>query len=177
MSASWISKEGANRGTAGLTGCHSSLGNGIDGFLLPSRVFRTGDVYSLMQGTHRIADLKLGLLARKPSSPVTEFNDCCAFLALVMMLIDVGAGTVDSALVHVHAPQGGQGVLTFNSSRVEANDAMNPHRSRVEWLQSLMPRRPEHADAVDYLAAIGKPTDRLRPIPESVRDYLGGYEI
>lgn len=269
---------------------------GIDGFLLASRVFRTGEVYSLMQGTHRITDLKLGLLACKASSPVTEFNDCCAFLALVirrargwmlsehkdiyarhalswrlnlglaarsyqdaatvalfrrlawaaanlaadaeaeaitvgkadqyrrasldvalgkpggdlefawgdvdavpevsaqiqgfmssarwdwrsrpvMMLVDVGAGTVDSALFHVHVPQGGQGVLTFYSSRVEANGAMNLHRSRVEWLQSLMPKGPEHADAVDYLAAIGKPTDRLRPIPESVRDYLGGYEI
>jgi hypothetical protein len=269
---------------------------GIDGFLLASRIFRTGDVYSLMQGTHRITDLKLGLLACKAPSPVTEFNDCCAFLALVirrargwmlsehkdiyarhalswrlnlglaarsyqdaatvalfrrlawaaanlaadseaeaitvgkadqyrrasldvalgrsggdlefawsdvdavpevsaqiqgfmasarwdwrsrpvMMLVDVGAGTVDSALFHVHVPQGRQGVLTFYSSRVEANGAMNLHRSRVEWLQSLMPKGPEHADAVDYLAAIGKPTDRLRPIPESVRDYLGGYEI
>ncbi len=269
---------------------------GIDGYLLPSRVFRTGEVYSLIQGTHRITDLKLGLLACKAPSPVTEFNDCCAFLALVMrrargwmlsehrdiysrhalswrlnlglaarsyqdsatvslfrrlawaaanlaadaeaeaitvgkadqyrrasldvalgkhggdgefawsdvdaipevsaqlqgfmssarwdwrsrpvmMLVDVGAGTVDSALFHVQVPQGGQGVLTFYSSRVEPNGAMNLHRSRVEWLQSLMPKGHEHADAVDYLAAIGKPTDRLRPIPESVRDYLGGYEI
>ncbi len=269
---------------------------GIDGYLLPSRVFRTGEVYSLTQGTHRITDLKLGLLACKARSPVTEFNDCCAFLALVirrargwmlsehkdiysrhalswrvnlglaarsyqdtatvtlfrrlawaaanlaadgeaetvtvakvdkyrlasldvatgktigdgefawsdvdavpevsaqlqgfmssarwdwrsrpiMMLVDVGAGTVDSALFHVHVPQGGQGVLTFYSSRVEQNGAINLHRSRVEWLQSLMPKGPEHADAVDYLAAIGSPTDRLRPVPESVRDYLGGYEI
>lgn len=269
---------------------------GIDGYLLPSRVFRTGDVYSLMQGAHRVTDLKLGLLACKAPSPVTEFNDCCAFLALVirytrgwmlsehrdiysrhalgwrlnlglatrsyqdtatvalfrrlawaaanlaadaeaevitvgkadqyrlasldvalgkhggegqfswsdvdaipevsaqlqgfmssarwdwhsrpvMMLVDVGAGTVDSALFHVHVPQGGQGELTLYSSRVESNGVMNLHRSRVEWLQSLMPKGHEHADAVDYLVAIGKPTDRLRPIPESVRDYLGGYEI
>lgn len=269
---------------------------GIDGYLLPSRVFRTGEVYSLTQGTHRIADLKLGLLACKARSPVTEFNDCCAFLALVirrargwilsehrdiysrhalswrlnlglaarsyqdtatvtlfhrlawaaanlaadgaaetiteakvdkyrlasldvatgktigdgefawtdvdavpevsaqlqgfmssarwdwrsrpiMMLVDVGAGTVDSALFHVHVPKGGQGVLTFYSSRVELNGVMNLHRSRVEWLQSLMPKGDEHADAVDYLAAIGKPTDRLKPIPDDVRGYLCGYEI
>ena len=30
---------------------------GIDGYLLPSRIFRTGDTYSLTQGTHSITDL------------------------------------------------------------------------------------------------------------------------
>ena len=269
---------------------------GIDGHLLPSRVFRTGDAYSLTQGTHRITDLKLGLLACKAKSPVTEFNDCCAFLAFVirrarawllsehkdiygkhalnwrlnlglaarsyqdrdtvmlfrrlawaaanlaadpeaesitvqkadqyrleslavsagkvsegvefgwadvdavpevsaqlqgfmssarwdwrsrpvMMLVDVGAGTVDSALFHVHVPQDGRGVLTFYSSRVEPNGAMNLHRARVEWLQKLMTAGSEHATAAAYLAAIARPTDRLRPIPESVRDYLPGYEV
>jgi hypothetical protein len=269
---------------------------GIDGHLLPSRVFRTGDAYSLTQGTHRITDLKLRLLACKAKSPVTEFNDCCAFLAFVirrargcllseqkdiygkhalnwrlnlglaarsyqdgdtvtlfrrlawaaanlaadpeaesitvqkadqyrleslavsagsasegvefgwadvdavpevsaqlqgfmssarwdwrsrpvMMLVDVGAGTVDSALFHVQVPQDGKGVLTFYSSRVDSNGAMNLHRARVDWLQALMPVGSEHAAAAECLAAIAKPTDRLRPIPESVRDYLPGYEI
>ena len=269
---------------------------GIDGHLLPSRIFRTGDAYSLAQGTHRITDLKLRLLACKAKSPVTEFNDCCAFLAFVirrargwllsehkdiygnhalnwrlnlglaarsyqdndtvtlfrrlawaaanlaadpeaesitvqtadyyrlaslavseekgpeevefgwgdvdavpevsaqlqgfmssarwdwrsrpvMMLVDVGAGTVDSALFHVQMPQDGQGVLTFYSSRVESNGAMNLHRARVDWLQALMPPGREHAKADEHLSAIAKPTDRLRPIPESVRDYLPGYEI
>ena len=269
---------------------------GIDGFLLPSRIFRTGDAYSLTQGTHRITDLKLALLGCKAKSPVTEFNDCCAFLALVirrargwllsehkdiygrhalswrlnlglaarsyqdsetvtlfrrlawaaanlaadpeaesitvqkadryrlasvaassgkgteqfefawsdvdavpevsaqlqgfmssarwdwrsrpvMMLVDVGAGTVDTALFHVRVPQDGHGVLTFYASRVESNGAMNLHRARVDWLQALMPIGSEHAAAADYLSSIAKPTDRLRPIPETVFDYLPGYEI
>ncbi len=270
--------------------------SGIDGYLLASRIFRTGDAYSLTQGTHRITDLKLGLLACKAKSPVTEFNDCCAFLAFVirrargwllsehkdiygshalnwrlnlglaarsyqdsdtvtlfrrlawaaanlaadpeaesitvqkadqyrleslavsagkasegvefgwadvdavpevsaqlqgfmssarwdwrsrpvMMLVDVGAGTVDSALFHVQVLQDGRGVLTFYSSRVDSNGAMNLHRARVDWLQALMPAGSEHAAAAEHLAAIAKPTDRLRPIPESVRDYLPGYEV
>jgi hypothetical protein len=267
---------------------------GINGYLLPSRIFRTGDSYSLMQGTHRITDLKLRLLACKAKSPVTEFNDCCAFLALVirrargwllsehadiykkhalnwrvnlglatssyqdrdtvnlfrrlawaaaslaadpdvdsitlqmadqyrlkslavaigtapengefrwtdvdavpevsaqlqgfmssarwdwrsrpvMMIVDVGAGTVDSALFHVQVPRDGPGILTFYSSRVEPNGVMNLHRARVDWLQSLMPSGSEHAAASDHLAQIAKPTDRLRPIPESVNHYLPGY--
>lgn len=269
---------------------------GINGHLLPSRIFRTGETYSLTQGTHRITDLKLRLLACKAKSPVTEFNDCCAFLAFVirrargwllsehkdiygnhalnwrlnlglaarsyedsdtvalfrrlawaaanlaadpeaesitlqkadqyrlaslavsagkdpkevefrwadvdavpevsaqlqgfmssarwdwrsrpvMMLVDVGAGTVDSALFHVQVPQDGKGVLTFYSSRVDSNGAMNLHRSRVDWLQALMPCGNEHATAAEHLAAIAEPTDRLRPIPESVHDYLPGYEV
>lgn len=269
---------------------------GIDGYLLPSRVFRTGDSYSLTQGTHRITDLKLGLLACKAKSPVTEFNDCCAFLALVirrargwmlseqrdiyskhalswrlnlglaarsyqdsetvtlfrrlawaaanlaadpeaesisvqradhyrlaslsvstgrsadavefawsdvdavpevsaqlqgfmssarwdwrsrpvMMLVDVGAGTVDSALFHVYVPENGRGVLTFYASRVDSNGAMNLHRARVDWLRALVPAGADHAAAVEHLASIAKPTDRLRPIPDSVNDYLPGYEI
>ena len=269
---------------------------GIDGYLLPSRIFRTGDFYSLTQGTHRITDLKLGLLACKAKSPVTEFNDCCAFLALVirrargwmlsehrdiygkhslswrlnlglaarsyqdsetvtlfrrlawaaanlaadpeaesisvqradhyrlaslsvstgrsadavefawsdvdavpevsaqlqgfmssarwdwrsrpvMMLVDVGAGTVDSALFHVYVPENGRGVLTFYASRVDSNGAMNLHRARVDWLRALVPAGADHAAAVEHLASIAKPTDRLRPIPESVNDYLPGYEI
>jgi hypothetical protein len=274
----------------------NSARTGIDAFLLPSRVFRTGDAYSLTQGTHRITDLKLALLGCKAKSPVTEFNDCCAFLALVirrargwllsehkdiygrhalawrlnlglaarsyqdsetvtlfrrlawaaanlaadpeaesvtvqkadryrlaslsassgkvteqfefawcdvdavpevsaqlqgfmssarwdwrsrpvMMLVDVGAGTVDTALFHVRVPEDGQGVLTFYASRVESNGAMNLHRARVDWLQALVPVGSEHATAADYLLSIAKPTDRLRPIPESVSDYLPGYEI
>lgn len=270
--------------------------SGINGFLLASRVFQTGDAYSLTQGTHRITDLKLRLLACKAKSPVTEFNDCCAFLAYVirrarswllsehediyrrhalnwrlnlglaarsyqdkdtvvlfrrlawaaanlaadleaetisvqladryrleslavstgsppkraefawsdvdavpevsaqlqgfmssarwdwrsrpvMMLVDVGAGTIDSALFHVHVPQNGRGVLTFYSSRVEPNGAMNLHRARVDWLQGLIPAGSEHAIAAAHLAAIAKPTDRLRPIPESVCNYLPGYEV
>lgn len=269
---------------------------GVDGFLLPSRVFRTGDVYSLEQGTHRIGDLKLALLGCPASSPVTEFNDCCAFLALVirrtrawfftehrdtyrghalnwrinlglaassyqnagmvatfrrlawaaanlaadreaetismsvadeyrqlsfeiaagvdggdfefawsdvdavpevsaqlqgfmssaswdwssrpvMMLVDVGAGTVDSALFHVRAPASGDGVLTFYSSRVEPNGVINLHRRRVDWLKPLLPLEAEDQAAREYLAAIAKPSDRLRPIPEAAREYLPGYEL
>ncbi|WP_152624113.1 hypothetical protein [Cupriavidus sp. IDO] len=272
---------------------------GIDGFLLPSRVFKTADVYSLSGGTHRISNLKLGLLECPARSPVTEFNDCCAFLALVirrarawlftehrdvyarhavnwrvnlglaarsyedktvvdlfrrlawaaanlasdsearqittsqveswrrrsldvlagrdrvvdgraafawdevdavpevsaqlqgfmksarwdwrsrpvMMLVDVGAGTVDTAMFHVRVPSEADGVLTFYSSRVEPNGSMNLHRARVDLLKQLVPEGEIHWPTRDYLCSIERPTDRLRPIPESIGDYLPGYEL
>jgi hypothetical protein len=95
----------------------------------------------------------------------------------VMMLVDIGAGTVDAALFHVRVPDSGPGVLTFYASRVEQNGVMNLHRSRVDWLRGSLPDGSEHADAKVCLEAIAIPTDRRRPIPESVNDYLPGYTV
>ncbi|ORC47830.1 hypothetical protein B2G74_22260 [Burkholderia sp. A27] len=272
--------------------------SGIESFLLPSRVFKTGSVYSLQHGTEKISDLKLGLLSCRAASPLNEFNDCCAFLALVirrtrawfltehhdiysrhalnwklnlglparsyentaivqlfrrlawaaanlagdseatditfekasewrirshemtkwdnasqsfpaefgcndvdvvpevsaqlqgfmtaarwdwrtrpvMLLVDVGAGTVDSALFHVRAPDNGDGQLTFYSSQVKQNGVMNLHRARVASLNEMVPSGDEHQDAREYLRSISQATDRLRPIPESIDQYLPGYQ-
>ncbi|WP_368622620.1 hypothetical protein [Paraburkholderia sp. BR13444] len=272
--------------------------SGIESFLLPSRIFKTGSVYSLQHGTEKISDLKLSLLNCSAASPVDEFNDCCAFLALVirrtrawfltehrdiysrhalnwklnlglparsyenteivqlfrrlawaaanlagdseatdvtlekasewrirshemakldsalqspptefgcndvdvvpevsaqlqgfmtaarwdwrnrpiMMLVDVGAGTVDSALFHVRAPDNGHGQLTFYSSKVEQNGVMNLHRARVASLNEMLPCGEDHQEAREYLRLISQPTDRLRPIPETIDQYLPGYQ-
>lgn len=271
---------------------------GVNSYLLPSTVFRTGDVYSLMGGTHRLDNLKLALLECKARSPITEFNDCCAYLALVvrrsrawlfdehrdiyglhdlswklnlgiparsyesplivelfrrlawaaanlasdatapeitreaanewrlrsipiassgclegsttpfswhdvdvvpeisaqihgfmtstrwdwasrpiMMLVDVGAGTVDSAIFHVRVPEKKSGILTFYSSRVEQLGAMNLHRTRVHWLKSMVPTGTDHDPLRSYLNKIAESTGRLRPIPERVQDYVPGYSI
>jgi hypothetical protein len=271
---------------------------GIEGYLLPSRVFRTGDVYSLAGGSHRIGNMKLTLLEFGATGADAAFNNCCAFLALVirrarawlysefrdvyarhqinwrvnlglasrsyedkhivevfrrlawaaanvaadhnaeqvtidvvdsyrrlslnvisgesddvsdttpfavsdvdaipevsaqllgfmssarwdwaarpvMMLVDIGAGTVDTALFHVQPSAKGTGRLTFWASRVEQNGVMNLHRDRVAWLRGLLPDSSQHDDVRSYLAAIEQPTDRLRPIPGSVHEYLPGYK-
>ena len=272
---------------------------GNDGCLLPSRVYKSGDVYSLTAGGKAITDLKLGLLACKSPRPVNEFNDCCAFLALVirqargwlftehrsiyarhklnwrvnlglaarsyhdeakvdlfkrlawaaanlagdsnaseitlnvvdeyrrkawevvggghefesaeslvdvdqvdvvpevsaqlhgfmmsanwdwsnrpiMMLVDIGAGTVDAALFHVRKPPSGSGVLTFYSTRVGTNGVMNLHRERVDWLKGMLPDDADSGTAREYLARITSGTDRLRAIPARVDDYLPGYRL
>lgn len=274
-------------------------GKGTDGCLLPSRVHKSGDEYSLTAGGQAITDLKLGLLACKSPRPVKEFNDCCAFLALVirqargwlftehrsiyaqhklnwrvnlglaarsyhdeakvdlfkrlawaaanlagdshareitvdvvdeyrrrawevvggthefegaanlvevdhvdvvpevsaqlhgfmmsanwdwsnrpiMMLVDVGAGTVDAALFHVRTSQGGAGVLTFYSTRVGTNGVMNLHRERVDWLKGMLSDDASASAARDYLTRIAAGTARLRAIPARVDDYLPGYRL
>lgn len=272
--------------------------SGINIHLLPSRVFRTGDKYSISGGEHRISNLKLRLLQCESKDPESEFNDCCAYLALVirrsrgwlltrhrdvysrhelkwkvnlglaarsyedadtvrvfsrlawaaanlasdksadtittdiadtyrresklvyspdhdasespdrefsktdvsvvpevcaqlqgfmwsarwdwlsrpvMMLVDIGAGTIDSALFHVGTSINKKKRLTFFANRVEQNGVMNLHRSRVDWLLKHLPEGDLHDDARQYLMEMEKPTDRRRPIPELVMEYLPGY--
>jgi len=92
----------------------------------------------------------------------------------IMMLVDVGAGTVDSALFHVNPAQK---KLTFYSSRVEPNGAMNLHRERVSWLKKGLPNTPEFSVVNGYLDLIARPTGRLQPIPSDVREYLPGFRL
>lgn len=269
---------------------------GIDSFLLPSTVYRSGSVYSLSGGKHRIRDLKLRLLHAGDDETDETFNDCCAYIALVirrsrawlftahgreyskhqiewrvnlglaarsyedektelrfrmlawaaanvaalpsaeitveavetfrrqsliairdklgiegieftagqvdvvpeisaqlqgfmrsarwdwinrpvMMLVDIGAGTVDAALFMVGVPAEKPPVLIFFANRVEQNGVINLHRERVQWLDSAAKAGNAGADVIDYLGRIRSPTDRLQPVPESVRDYVPGYEV
>ena len=92
----------------------------------------------------------------------------------IMMLVDVGAGTVDAALFHVNPAEK---KLTFYSSRVEPNGAMNLHRDRVSWLKKGVPSTPDFSVVHDYLDRIARPTGRLQPIPSDVADYLPGYRL
>jgi len=269
---------------------------GIDAFLLPSSLCREGEFWSLSGDGARIRDLKLRLLHAQNDDPVDEFNDCCAFLALVirrcrawlltehgkeyrrhaiewrlnlgiaarsyedkmtvarfrrlawaaanvasqptveidrvtvdryrlrskialdsgvlfegeefqpdqidvvpeisaqlqgfmrsarwdwrnrpvMMLVDVGAGTVDTALFMVGIHEGKPPVLVFFANRVEQNGVINLHRLRIDWLDKAARAGEAEKAVLDYLAAHRVPTDRLRPIPETVGEYVPGYDI
>ena len=269
---------------------------GIDEYLLPSALYRTGASWSLTGGQSRIRDLKLRLLHASDDEPAEEFNDCCAYLALVirrcrawlfsahgkeyskhqiewrlnlgmaarsyenhrtvfrfrrlawaaanvaaqptveighdlvdrfrlrskiaiekntvtdgdefqpeqidvvpeisaqlqgfmraarwdwihrpfMMLVDVGAGTVDTALFSVTLHSADSPVLNFFSNRVEQNGVINLHRARTEWLERAARSGEAEEKVLDYLAAQRVPTDRLRPIPESAGEYVPGYSI
>ena len=274
---------------------------GVEANLIPSRVFRAGELYSLMKGGIHISNLKMGLLtaAKDGKEGIQEFKDCCAFLALVirrakawffteyhdryknhklnwginlglaarsyeekevvelfrrlawaaanlasdpvypyitdeavdthielsqlvtsegdkpidngmafrladidvvpevsaqlqgfmesarwdwnsrpiMLLVDIGAGTVDSAIFHVNAPPNSSGKLSFYSSRVELNGVMFLHRDRVDWLRAILPADAGDNEARQYLDSIREAMDRMRPIPQTVREYLPGYEV
>ncbi len=95
----------------------------------------------------------------------------------VMMLVDIGAGTVDVALFMVGLPTGKPPVLIFFGNRVEQNGVINLHRARVEWLEQGARVGNTEPTIRDYLEQIRMPTDSPRPIPERVQDYIPGYEL
>ena len=92
----------------------------------------------------------------------------------IMMIVDVGAGTVDTALFHVNPTSR---KLTFYSSRVESNGAMNLHRERVAWLLNGLPNSTEYSSIHSHLESIALPTGRIKAIPSAVSEYLPGCRI
>lgn len=93
----------------------------------------------------------------------------------MMMVVDVGAGTVDTAFFSVQR-NNGHGRYTFFANDVQPAGVMNLHRHRVGWLEQL--GAPVLTGAVlGHLQDIKYPTDRMLPIPESVSSYLPGFRL
>ena len=95
----------------------------------------------------------------------------------MMLMIDVGAGTVDVALFSVAQSVGGAR-FSFFADDVQRYGVMNLHRERCDWLRKVL----EGAGLLDitirqYLDDVEKPTDRIEAIPESVLEYLRGISF
>lgn len=95
----------------------------------------------------------------------------------MMMMVDVGAGTVDAAFFAV-GRHGNIYRFSFFADEVQPNGVMNLHRKRIEWLRTVCGRcRVTDPDLMAFLDITSRPTDVLRPIPCSVLEYLNGYRI
>lgn len=95
----------------------------------------------------------------------------------MMMLVDIGAGTVDAAFFSFTRIVNGERRFAFFANDVQPNGTMNLHRERVQWLRAAAVAGKADEEVGDYLESIMYPTDRLAALPESVSDYLRGYEI
>lgn len=95
----------------------------------------------------------------------------------MMIMVDVGAGTVDAAFFSV--VQNNRTLrFSFFANEVEQNGAMNLHRARIGWLRGIFNRGGVVDPALaSFLDETEKPTDKLGRLPESVMDYAGGYRI
>lgn len=92
------------------------------------------------------------------------------------LMVDVGAGTVDSSLFHVKPARGGKWDFEFFTTVVEPHGVMNLHRHRIDWWQKALRALPEeHGEKLAELLESRKfPTDRVIAIPECVTKYLVG---
>lgn len=96
----------------------------------------------------------------------------------VYLMVDIGAGTVDSSLFHVEHARGGKKKFTFFTSQVQPNGVMNLHRSRIQWwIEQLSKLNAEYLPIISRLENVKLSTDRLSSIPESYRAYFSGVSV
>jgi hypothetical protein len=95
----------------------------------------------------------------------------------IFMMVDVGAGTVDSSLFRVKNEQG-RWSFEFYTSVVEALGAMNLHRHRINWWEQALytVQTPQASTLIQSLKTSQYPTDRMVGLPESYIDYFSDIE-
>jgi hypothetical protein len=94
----------------------------------------------------------------------------------MVMLVDIGAGTVDTAFFSFTRAIAGEPRFAFYATDVQPSGVMNLHRRRIDWLFQAGGDHGSDPAIQDYLRRIRLPTT-LSSIPEAVSEYVPGYEI
>jgi hypothetical protein len=93
------------------------------------------------------------------------------------LMVDVGAGTIDSSLFYINKQRGNRWNFGLYTSCVGPYGVMNLHRHRVKWWLGKLQGR-QHTDQIcDDLKKIQFATDRETPIPENFSDYVLGTKV
>ncbi len=93
------------------------------------------------------------------------------------LMVDVGGGTVDACVFHVHEGRAGRWDFTFFESQVRATGAMNLHLHRVRWWLEMAGDAQGTDGLTRDLERIKWPTDRRGGIPDSFHDYVQDFEV
>ncbi len=94
----------------------------------------------------------------------------------IFMLVDVGAGTVDSSIFHVVREDRGKWGFHFFSTCVEQNGTVPLHRYRADWLMNV-PDLHNDQDLLTKLSSIRQPADFQTGYPESIDQYVLNVEF
>ena len=95
------------------------------------------------------------------------------------MIVDIGAGTIDSCLFHVHRDKKTRrwNFLMYTKA-VEENGSVNLHRHRLDWWSRAVRRyHPDRADLLQDLDKAHHRTDCLSPIPPHLDDYVSMAQL
>lgn len=96
----------------------------------------------------------------------------------LFLMVDVGAGTVDSSLFQVRAGRGGKFGFTFYTTEVQPNGVMNLHRNRMQWWEGALANaggdfKPDSTQF--HLSKFS--TDRMTSIPEAYNGYFSDISV
>lgn len=94
------------------------------------------------------------------------------------LMVDIGAGTVDSCLFHVKPARGGKCDFRFYTTQVQPNGVMNLFRHHMDWWLNALKFNPEKLPPdLNSLQFKMFCTDRFSAIPESFKDYFSNIEV
>ncbi|MBK5965761.1 hypothetical protein CCR95_17170 [Thiocystis minor] len=95
----------------------------------------------------------------------------------IYLMVDVGAGSVDSSLFHVKPARGGRWDFEFFTSVVEPYGVMNLHRHRIHWWRKALQRNASGEDLLSSLDRLKFQTDQETGIPDCYARYFEGVRV
>ncbi|MFZ1364622.1 MAG: hypothetical protein WAS90_06970 [Brachymonas denitrificans] len=93
------------------------------------------------------------------------------------VMVDVGAGTIDSALFRVLPPKHGVWSFEFFTAVVQPLGVANLHAHRVDWWVKHLTRIPSAEHLYQQLKATKFATDMELAPPATYRDYFEGVSL
>ena len=93
------------------------------------------------------------------------------------LMVDVGAGTVDSSLFHVKPGKGGKWDFEFFTTVVEPHGVTNLHRHRVNWWSDALAKSGASEKLVKEMISSKFATDHQAPLPDSYIGYFDGVKV
>lgn len=158
----------------------SSPGGSIDRPTVKAAISRANQLASGAEQVGRYEEVEIGVLPEIAAqiygfvrSNRFNSNDKNLFL-----MVDIGAGTADSSLFHIKQDRGSKYGFTFYATQVQPNGVMNLHRHRVQWWEQALTTLDAKLKPDAFCLKDGKfPTDRMRSIPESFKDYFSGITV
>jgi len=95
----------------------------------------------------------------------------------IFMMVDVGAGTVDSSVFYASKGRGNKPQFNFYSNIVEFNGVANLHAERIKWLRQAFRAKDILKQIPLDIDAFETSTDKLNGVPEKIGDYFNGIEL
>jgi hypothetical protein len=93
------------------------------------------------------------------------------------LMVDVGAGTVDSSLFHVKPGKGGKWDFEFFTTAVEPHGVTNLHRHRVNWWSDALAKSSAPEALETEMASSKFATDHQVPLPDSYDSYFDNVNV
>lgn len=97
--------------------------------------------------------------------------------ANIYLMVDVGAGTVDSSLFHVKPGKGGKWDFEFFTTAVEPHGVTNLHRHRVNWWTEALAHASAPKKLTDDVTSGKFFADSEGPLPNSYVEYFDGVKV